>query len=418
MHLSPSELEQFFRIQSALNNFIYAQLQQAAGREAKLPFRELPFDKQMEVREAFATNPEFVERFVAENPSGLSPADLEVVLGWRKPVVGDFYLFKHLKKHSIFLSCDDEPIAFGVCGLTNSLADAIPAAQLPVMTKAILLPFQGKIIYDGVLLSAPVSFGPGIRGAMNASYQAAKDRQGIVTSLPIETEPAPMIEESQPAKTPTTRTTKKTTRAANKAEVSAETEGSVYQLRITLLETEPAIWRRIQVENCTLDKLHEHIQTAMGWTNSHLHQFWFDGQRFGDPQLLREDFADVGDDDFVDSTQTMLSEILAKKRKKFAFGYEYDFGDGWQHEIVFEGMVPAEKGVKYPRCIEGERACPPEDCGGTPGFENFLEAMADRKHPDHRDLKEWYGGKFDAEKFDPARATREMKKGVFDWRGT
>lgn len=416
MHLSTSELEQFFRIQSALNNFIYAQLQQAAGRKPKLPFRELPFDKQMEVREAFAKDPEYVERFVAENPGELSADDLEIALGWRNRVAGDFCLMKHLKKHSIFLLTADEPIAYGVCGLTNSLADAIPASSLPLFTRAILLPFRGKIVYDGVLLSLPVSLGSGIRSGLNTNYQEAKDRAGIVTTLPTSADARSQIESGKamkPAKKKTTGTTKK---AASTPEVESP---GIFQLCVTLLETEPAIWRRIQIEDCTLEQLHAHIQTAMGWTNSHLYQFWVDGRRFGDAEFLNEGFADPDDEDAViDSAKTMLSEIVAKKRKKFAFGYEYDFGDGWQHEIMFEGMVPAVQGATYPCCIAGERACPPEDCGGTPGFENFLAAMSDKKHPDHRDLKDWYGGKFDAEKFDHAAATKEMKKGLFDWRST
>jgi hypothetical protein len=139
----------------------------------------------------------------------------------------------------------------------------------------------------------------------------------------------------------------------------------LYQFKITLLETKPPIWRRIQVQDCTLDKLHEHIQTAMGWTNSHLHQFEIKGQRYGDPELL-----DDGFDDFecVDSTTTMVSEILPKTGKRFAFRYEYDFGDGWEHEILFEGSPAVDLKAKYPLCLEGARACPPEDCGGVVGL--------------------------------------------------
>lgn len=188
---------------------------------------------------------------------------------------------------------------------------------------------------------------------------------------------------------------------------------NVYQFKITLLESQPPIWRRIQVEDCTLDKLHEHIQTAMGWTNSHLHHFEIKGKRYGDPELLDDG---VGDMDIEDSTTTMLSEIVPKNGKRFRFVYEYDFGDGWQHEILFEGCPKPEKGKKLPLCLEGERACPPEDIGGIGGYEHFLEVIADPQHEEHADMREWVGGKFDAEKFDPKAATKAMKKGLPDWR--
>lgn len=181
----------------------------------------------------------------------------------------------------------------------------------------------------------------------------------------------------------------------------------LYQFKITLLEIAPPIWRRIQVQDCTLDRLHEHIQAAMGWTNSHLHQFEINELRYGDPELL---------DDFecIDSTTVFLSTVLPNSH--FKFRYEYDFGDGWDHEILFEGEVPVEKGKKYPICLEGERACPPEDCGGVWGYQDFLAAIADPKHEEHDSYLEWCGGSFSPEEFDPKEATRRMKKGVPNWR--
>jgi hypothetical protein len=187
----------------------------------------------------------------------------------------------------------------------------------------------------------------------------------------------------------------------------------VYQFKIALLDIRPPIWRQIQVPDGTLDKLHEHIQTAMGWMNSHLHQFEIDGRRYGDAELLNDDW---GDNDFVDSTKIRLSTLLAKKQKGFRFVYEYDFGDGWRHEIAFEGAQPAEPGARYPRCIEGARACPPEDVGGPWGYGDFLEVMGNPKHQRHRELREWFGGPFDPASFDAAAATKYMRGGLPDWR--
>jgi hypothetical protein len=189
--------------------------------------------------------------------------------------------------------------------------------------------------------------------------------------------------------------------------------GTLFQFKTTLLGSEPSIWRRIQVQDATLNKLHEHIQTAMGWTNSHLHQFDIKGKRYGDPELLDGGFDDI---ECLDSTVTMVSDIVSTSGKRFAFKYEYDFGDGWEHEVLFEGCPEPEKGKKYPVCLEGERACPPEDVGGVWGYQDFLAAMADPKHEEHETLVEWCGGSFSPEEFDPKQATREMKKGLPDWR--
>jgi hypothetical protein len=187
----------------------------------------------------------------------------------------------------------------------------------------------------------------------------------------------------------------------------------IYQFKITLLESEPPIWRRIQVEDCTLDKLHDYIQTAMGWKNSHTHHFEIDGRLYGNRVLLKEDFEDRG---YGDSTSTKISRLLPKTGQRFVFQYEYDFGDAWNHEIRLEGMVHADSRVRYPRCLEGQRACPPEDCGGIVGYGDFLEAIRNRNHERHEELLQWVGGRFDSEAFDPAKATEAMQKGLLDWR--
>ena len=186
----------------------------------------------------------------------------------------------------------------------------------------------------------------------------------------------------------------------------------LYQFEVTLEGIAPPIRRRIRVKDCTLDRLHEHIQTAMGWTNSHLHHFRIDGRLYGDPLLMRENFGEMG---YEDSTGTRISEILPRSGKPLRFEYEYDFGDSWHHEVVFEGCLRAERGGRYPVCVEGARACPPEDVGGTPGYEEYLEAVADPGHERHDEFMGWRGP-FDSEAFDPAEGTKRMKRGLPDWR--
>lgn len=195
---------------------------------------------------------------------------------------------------------------------------------------------------------------------------------------------------------------------------SAAKPGTVYQFKITLKDIRLPIWRRIQVKDCTLDKLHEHIQTSMGWTNSHLHHFKIGALRYGDPMLMEENFVEMG---YEDSTSARLSKILPNTGEPFRFEYEYDFGDSWHHDVLFERCVQAEPGGRYPVCIEGKRACPPEDVGGTGGYEEYLEAMADPEHERHGEFMGWRGP-FDPEAFDPATMTKMMKKGLPDWRQT
>ena len=180
----------------------------------------------------------------------------------------------------------------------------------------------------------------------------------------------------------------------------------LFQFKITLVESKPPIWRRIQVKNCTLDKLHERIQTVMGWNNSHLHRFEIKGERYGDPEYL-----DDGYDDFrcVDSTITRISDVVPKDGERIHFLYLYDFGDNWRHEVIFEGCLRAEAGQRYPLCLEGEKNCPLENVGGVWGYAEFLEALADPSHEEHEEFLEW-AGNFDPEDFDAVKMTREMRK--------
>jgi hypothetical protein len=241
----------------------------------------------------------------------------------------------------------------------------------------------------------------------DALYYVVRRKMGIQTVWAWVKEPEP-----QPARASASgRGKKKSGASAADSSGSAVTD-EVYQFKITLLGIEPPIWRRIQVENCSLNMLHHYIQDAMGWTNSHLHHFEIGKQLYGDPSLMAENFEDM---DYRDSTQTKLSDILPRAGKQFRFLYEYDFGDSWQHEILFEGRVKAKPGQVYPICHSGHRACPPEDVGGIWGYADFLQAISDPDHDQHQELKEWVGGKFDPEEFFPAMATLQMQSRSPAW---
>lgn len=182
----------------------------------------------------------------------------------------------------------------------------------------------------------------------------------------------------------------------------------VLQFKIALMGSDPAIWRRIQVEDGTLEDLHSHIQDAMGWENHHLHRFEIRDVEYADPQFVDDGF---GNWDGGDSTQTTLSDILPQTNRRFRFKYEYDFGDCWEHEILFEGRRPREPKTKYPLCVEGQRACPPEDIGGIWRYQDLLEALADPDRDCDDDRLDWLDD-FDPEAFDPVAATKAMRQGL------
>lgn len=164
----------------------------------------------------------------------------------------------------------------------------------------------------------------------------------------------------------------------------------VYQIEISLKGIEPKIWRLILVYSDTsLVNFHRIIQTTMGWTNSHLHLF-SDGIYVYSPKEFEVE-------DALNSRRVKLDKILHRGNTRIQ--YEYDFGDGWDHDIILEKIRPADDLIKVPICIQGNRNCPPEDCGGTWGYDEMLDVL---KQPDHKDYDsyiEWLGGEFDPEYF-------------------
>lgn len=185
----------------------------------------------------------------------------------------------------------------------------------------------------------------------------------------------------------------------------------VYRFKITLEETQPAIWRRIETRDVPLEKLHELIQTAMGWTNSHLHCFRIGEKRYTDPRLMDDVFDDLGETSYAG---IRVSDLVAEYGSQMKLKYEYDYGDGWQHTVKLEKVTEAQPRVRYPRCVDGARACPPEDVGGVWGYVDFVEAITNPDHEQHEEFLEW-NGPFDPEHFDPALATQRMKRGLPAW---
>lgn len=176
---------------------------------------------------------------------------------------------------------------------------------------------------------------------------------------------------------------------------------NVYQFKVTLQDSKPPIWRRIQVpEMYDFWDLHVAIQDAMGWYDCHLHEFEMINPATDSPVNIGIPYEDAGGV-LPERTQKIAHYFSAEN--PYAH-YVYDFGDSWEHTIQLEKIIPREN-ITYPVCIDGKRACPPEDCGGIWGYEEFLEIINDPNHEEYEDMMDWIGGEFDPEHFDPAEIT-------------
>jgi hypothetical protein len=178
---------------------------------------------------------------------------------------------------------------------------------------------------------------------------------------------------------------------------------TIVQLHMELEWVTPIVWRTVQVPaNITLGRLHRVIQATMGWTDSHLHEFIVGDDHFGVPH---------DDDDFLPyllhaETRIKLDAALGGRRH---FDYLYDFGDSWRHKLRIESTLPPAP-LAHPVCVGGANACPPEDVGGAPGYEDFLRVTQDPSDPEHEYTLEWCGGAFDPHAFDIDQANRLLKR--------
>lgn len=194
----------------------------------------------------------------------------------------------------------------------------------------------------------------------------------------------------------------------------------VCQFLIVLPNTEPLVWRRIQVpDSYSFWDLHVAIQDAMGWKDCHLHEF-----TVADSTTGRVTRIGIPDDEMPDERPCLAGrEVPMGRYLRHGMNplrYRYDFGDDWEHTLEFEELVPVDGGA-YPRCVAGAGACPPEDVGGTHGYAEFLRSIHDPRHPEHDAMLRWAGGRFDAHAFSPQSVRfdnpRERWRAAFEDRG-
>lgn len=179
------------------------------------------------------------------------------------------------------------------------------------------------------------------------------------------------------------------------------------KIRVSLDGIEPEVWRRLVLPaSWNLEQLHLAIQAAFNWWNYHLHEFRIGGLRYGDVGVLTED-ATADDPRVFDFREVRLLDF----EQGAAFNYIYDFGDDWHHSVVIEQFVAVDA-PRYATCVDGARARPPEDVGGVPGYERFLEIMSDKSDPEYADTKRWCGGYFDPEWFDLAVVDKDVRNAL------
>jgi hypothetical protein len=180
----------------------------------------------------------------------------------------------------------------------------------------------------------------------------------------------------------------------------------LYQVKVTLSEIHPPVWRRLLLSpEIKLGRLHRILQIVMGWEDSHMHRFVQDGRIYCDPRV-------ESDGDVLDERKVLLGNILIEPGGRLI--YEYDFGDDWKHELLCEEFVELDTHPPYAICTEGARACPPEDSGGPYAYEDLVRVLKNPRHKDYAEMRAWVGGRFNPETFDAEeinrRLSRELKR--------
>jgi len=357
--------------------------------------------------------------------------DKEVIAAIRTLEVGKWVYLRDLGHHSILLHPDGY-VAYGVVGLTQSLRELTGGPGL--LFEAGIMAIPGQFICDG-LLSEAVALGSGFIADYNKVFQEVK-ATGAFHEIPkpgffkppreltpgeyqaiLAARAAPKAEEKKPSRsapgpgksTPAVLSSRALPEPGPREASSPSTEArakdayqEVIQLKVTLAEIEPPVWRRLRIPmDYTLARLHKVIQAAFGWEDSHLHRFRIHG----------EDYMPVDQENEPGTRDEKVSLKRVGLRLKTKIRYEYDFGDGWEHLILVEGLLLLEEPAQVSGCIGGQRACPPEDCGGAGGYQEMLDALRNPRDPRGEELRLWLGARtWNPEAFDLERVNASIAK--------
>ena len=201
MNLSHEDIGLFFRLMWAVQHHVNRQRGLLPNVTSVDEYAKLPAEEKLKVRSVlYEKFDQWIDTFVTENPSNLPPDELRIVQSWKHRVRGDFYVLRYLKRYTIFVSATRSSQVYGVLGLYDRLEDVLYAHPLPALVEAVLLPFKGCIIFDGLLMTRNITFGAGIRGDLNEIYQRAKQMDRIIETLEPGAEPAQKPKPKKPAR--------------------------------------------------------------------------------------------------------------------------------------------------------------------------------------------------------------------------
>ena len=200
MNLSKDDADLFFRLMWEVQFYVNHRLDILPGVESVAAYRKLSSQDKIKVRDALYKHLDLLDDFIEQNPAGLSADELQIVSYWKYFVAGEFFIVRYLKCYSVFIRSDKSSTVYGVAGLYDSLNIVLRGQPLPALVEAVLLPFKGRIVYDGLLMSRSILFGPGIRGDLNETYQTAKQKGEIIESLDPGAKPAGKSKPKKPAR--------------------------------------------------------------------------------------------------------------------------------------------------------------------------------------------------------------------------
>jgi len=181
--LSREDSALFYKLNGALLVYLNRHLGLLPGIESYDAFTHASFEDKVKLRDALYDHPELIDRFIADNPRAFAPDELAEIASWKRFIRGDFYILRFLKRYTVFLDSGSPAKAYGVLGITESIEDMVPRERLPLHVETVLLPFRGRTIYDGVMQTSSIYFGPSIRRSLNETYQAIRESRGIIERL-------------------------------------------------------------------------------------------------------------------------------------------------------------------------------------------------------------------------------------------
>ena len=377
MLISASDSVLFHKLYPMLLRYAATKNEELKARKGQVHHlsTEMTADDAIESRDFLFSNPIIIDQFISENPHKLHMENLQRVAEWRNFRAGKFIIERDLKNHTIFLATSEKCEAFGVLGLSSEIHEMLRHANLPVMVNTVLLQWKDCIIHDGFFSVHSISFGSGIRKIFKDQYMIAKSK-GIVTSFLNESKKSKNLTINAPAN--------KVIPLKNVAKPQVKL---MVELKIVLNKVNPLVWRKITLNpNITLYDLHFVIQKAMGWHDCHLHNFSLgrNSRCFAPPES--DDFG-FDDDLEEDSRKVTLLNLINEGHSKMT--YNYDFGDDWEHKLIFKFKEVKTGPEKYPLCTGGAGACPPEDSGGAWGYMRLCEVLANPKDSEYKAMKKW-----------------------------